>query len=139
MKPSPEERARRLCLTLPESSEKPSHGRPSFWARGKMFAMFMDNHHGDERVALWLKAAPGVQAIVVGADPKRFFVPPYVGPSGWIGVRVDLDPDWHEVAEHVRAAHQEASIAGRGKRAPAAKRAQPRKPARKPAQRRRGR
>ncbi len=74
--------------------------------------MYMDNHHGDGRVAVWLKAAPGVQEILVGADPRRFFVPPYVGPSGWIGVRVDLEPDWDEIAVHIQEAHHQA-VAGR--------------------------
>lgn len=109
MKDDPEDRVRRLCLALPEASGKISHGRPSFRVRDRTFAMYMDNHHGDGRIAVWLKAAPGVQEILVGADPRRFFVPPYVGPSGWIGVRVDLDPDWDEVATHVREAHHEAA------------------------------
>ena len=104
-----EDRVRRLCLALPETSEKISHGRPSFRVRDRMFAMYMDNHHGDGRVAVWLKAGPGVQTILVGADPLRFFVPAYVGPSGWIGMRVDLDPDWDEVAVHIEEAHRLAA------------------------------
>ena len=116
MKADPEQRVRQLCLALPETSEKISHGRPSFRVGERMFAMFMDDHHGDGRVAVWLKAAPGVQEILVGSDPRRFFVPPYVGPSGWIGVRVDLDPDWEEVAVHVREAHREAADAASARR-----------------------
>ncbi len=66
--------------------------------RGKTFVMFADNHHGDGRVALWCKAPPGAQAMIVAADPRRFFVPPYVGPRGWIGARLDTDPDWGAIA-----------------------------------------
>lgn len=122
-KSDPQARVRALCLALPETSEKISHGRPSFRARERMFAMFMDDHHGDGRVAVWLRAAPGAQEILVGADPERFFVPPYMGPSGWIGMRVDLDPDWDEVADHVREAHREALEGQRPKRAASTPRA----------------
>jgi hypothetical protein len=74
--------------------------------RGKTFAMFLDNHHGDGRVALWCKAPPGAQAEIVAADPRRFFVPPYVGPRGWIGARLDLDPDWGAVAACVEDSYR---------------------------------
>jgi hypothetical protein len=70
-------RARRICLTLPEVEEKEAWGSPTFRVRGKMFAMYLDNHHGDGRVALWLKAEPGVQRMLVDAEPEKFFIPPY--------------------------------------------------------------
>ena len=94
-------RLRVICLALPEATEKIAWGEPTFRVREKMFAMFTDNHHGDGRVALWCKAPPGVQEILVGAAPDRFFVPPYVGHKGWIGVRLDIKVDWAEVTDLV--------------------------------------
>jgi hypothetical protein len=90
---------RALCLALPEATEKEAWGEPTFRVRGKIFAMYDNSHHGADRVAVWCKAPPGVQEILVAADPKRFFVPPYVGHKGWIGVRLDLDVDWEEVED----------------------------------------
>lgn len=94
----PLERLRAICLALPEATEKEAWGAPTFRVRDKMFAMFLDNHHGDDRVAIWCKAPPEVQGMLVSADARRFFVPPYVGHKGWVGVRLDLDVDWDEVA-----------------------------------------
>jgi hypothetical protein len=93
---------RRICLALPEATEKPG-GRPMFQVREKTFAMFMDDHHGDGRVALWCKGSPGLQDVLIGSGQPRFFIPPYVGHSGWIGVRLDLGEtvDWEEVEEFV--------------------------------------
>lgn len=93
-------RVRKLCLALPEAHEVEAWGEPTFRVRNKMFAMYADagNHHGDGRASAWTKAAPGNQAIMVGAAPDRFFVPPYVGPSGWVGIYLDGDVDWDEVA-----------------------------------------
>lgn len=72
-------RLRRICLDLPETTERPSHGSPTFFIRDKKtFVMFLDNHHGDGRVAIWCAAAPGAQADQVETDAERFFVPPYV-------------------------------------------------------------
>ena len=89
-------RLREFCLALPETSERPSHGAPSFFIRGKTcFVMLLDDHHGDGRLAVWCAAPAGDQALLVDADPDTFFVPPYVGRRGWLGVRLDrgLDPD----------------------------------------------
>ena len=96
-------RLRRLCLALPEAHEVEAWGEPTFRVRNKMFAMYAapNNHHGAGRPAVWCKAAPGNQSLMVRAAPDRFFVPPYVGPSGWIGVWLDRDPDWTEVRELV--------------------------------------
>ena len=96
-------RLRRLCLALPEAHEVEARGEPTFRVRNKMFAMYAapNNHHGAGRPAVWCKAAPGNQSLMVRAAPGRFFVPPYVGPSGWIGVWLDRDPDWTEVRELV--------------------------------------
>ena len=95
---NPLPRLRTICLALPEATEKIAWGEPTFRVRGKLFAMFANNHHGDGRIAVWMKAAPGVQQLLVGGAPKRFFVPPYVGPKGWVGIRLDGDVDWKEVA-----------------------------------------
>lgn len=102
-------RVREICLSLPETTEKEAWSAPTFRVKKKMFAMFMNNHHGDERIALWLEAAPGDQEILVAADPMRFFVPPYQGPFGWIGVRVDRGVDWDEVRELVVDAYRNSA------------------------------
>src|SRR5437773_62916 len=92
-------RLREICLALPKVTERLSHGMPTWFVRDKKtFANFADDHHGDGRVALWCHAPPGAQAALVAADAERFFVPPYVGTRGWIGVVLDGDVDWDEVA-----------------------------------------
>jgi hypothetical protein len=92
-------KVREACLALPEVTERLSHGAPTFFVRDKKtFVMFHDDHHGDGRLALWVAAAPGVQAEMVDEEPERFFVPPYVGHRGWLGVRLDRRPDWGEMA-----------------------------------------
>jgi hypothetical protein len=105
-KRSPLKRVREMCLSFPETAEKEAWRAPTFRVRGKMFAMYMDDHHGDGRTALWLNAEPGIQEMLVESDPARFFVPPYQGPYGWIGVRVDLDPDWDEVRDLVEDSYR---------------------------------
>jgi hypothetical protein len=103
-------RIRELCLALPETSERPSHGAPTFFVRGKKaFVMVLTNHHGDGRFAIWCAAAPGMQAMLVEADDERFFVPPYVGHRGWLGVRLDRGVDWDELAGIVEDAYAEVA------------------------------
>jgi predicted DNA-binding protein (MmcQ/YjbR family) len=95
------DRLRSICLALPEATEVNFGGHensPTFRVRNKIFAMYQDDHHGDGRVAVWCKAAPDGQQILVGADPERFFVPPYVGPKGWIGIRLDRAVDWSQLS-----------------------------------------
>ena len=93
------ERVRRICLALPETSERPSHGAPTFFVRGKRsFCMVLTDHHGDGRFAIWCAAPAGVQGLLTENDPEKFFVPPYVGHRGWLGVRLDRGIDWDEVA-----------------------------------------
>jgi hypothetical protein len=93
------ERIREICLGLPETSERLSHGAPTFFVRGKRaFVMVVTNHHGDGRFALWCAAPTGMQSMLVEADPERFFVPPYVGHRGWLGVRLDRGRGWDEIA-----------------------------------------
>ena len=96
---------RALCLWLPEAVEQLSHGSPNFKVRGKSFASFVVNHHGDGRVALWLHAKPAQQAALVDADPEHLFVPPYVGSRGWSGARLDRGLSWRRAAELVRDAY----------------------------------
>lgn len=102
---------RDVCLWLPEAEEFLSHGSPNFKVRGKTFASYVVNHHGDGRVALWLNAARGAQELYVGADPKRFFVPPYVGPRGWLGVHLDKGLSWVRIAALVREAYEKVAPA----------------------------
>ena len=106
------ERIRALCLALPETSERLSHGQPTFFVRGKRaFLMVLTNHHGDGRFAIWCAAAPGTQQLLVDADPERFFRPPYVGHRGWLGVRLDRGRDWNELAGIVEDAYAEIAPA----------------------------
>ena len=93
------ERVRQICLALPETSERLSHGAPTFFVRGKRaFMMVLTDHHGDGRFALWCAAPDGLQRMLVEADAERFFVPPYVGHRGWLGMRLDRGLDWDDVA-----------------------------------------
>ncbi len=85
---------RAIALALPGAAEALNHGRPCFSVRDKTFVMFLDNHHRDGRVAIWCKAPPGAQSMITEGDPERYFIPPYVGKSGWIGARLDRAPDW---------------------------------------------
>jgi hypothetical protein len=106
------ERLRRICLALPETSERPSHGAPTFFVRDKRaFVMVLDDLHGDGRFAIWCAAAEGMQQMLVEADPDRFFVPPYVGHRGWLGVRLDRELDWDELAGIVEDAYGEVAPA----------------------------
>jgi len=103
-------RLRELCFALPETSERLSHGAPTFFVRGKRaFLMVLRNHHGDGRFAIWCAAPPGLQAMLVEADPERFFVPPYVGHRGWLGMRLDRALDWDELAGIVEDAYAEVA------------------------------
>ncbi|HEX3727709.1 MAG TPA: MmcQ/YjbR family DNA-binding protein [Pirellulales bacterium] len=98
--PRPLARLRKLCLALPEAHEVEAWGEPTFRVRNKMFAMFANaaNHHGNGRHAVWLKNTPSDQRRMIQAAPDCFFVPPYVGKSGWVGVWLDGVAAWDEVA-----------------------------------------
>ena len=99
-------RLRRLCLALPEVTERVSHGEPAWFVGDKKnFVSYRDHHH-DDRVGFWCAAGPGAQAELVAADPVRFFVPPYVGHRGWLGVHLDVPQDWAEIAEIVTDAYR---------------------------------
>lgn len=97
---------RSICLSMPEATERLSHGEPTWFVRGKKTFVTYAEHHHDDRLAFWCAAPEGVQAEMVSAEPDRFFVPPYVGPRGWLGVRLDVSTDWDEIAEIVREAYR---------------------------------
>ncbi|MBV8841693.1 MAG: MmcQ/YjbR family DNA-binding protein [Bryobacterales bacterium] len=81
-------RVRRICLSIPGTTEKLSHGEPTFFTPKKVFAMFANDHHGDGHIAVWLPAAEGVQSALIEEAPDVYFRPPYVGASGWVGVEL---------------------------------------------------
>jgi hypothetical protein len=99
----PLERLRAVCLAFPEAVESGGVGDPSFKVRDKIFAM---QHGMDGRPSLWVKAPDGVQEMLVQAVPDRFFRPPYVGHHGWVGVRLDGDLDWEELADLVEESYR---------------------------------
>jgi hypothetical protein len=99
-------RLRDLCLALPETTERTSHGEPTWFVRDrKVFVTYADHHH-DDRLAFWCAAPPGAQEAFIGSDPGRFFRPPYVGHRGWLGVWLDVPQDWAEIAELVTEAYR---------------------------------
>lgn len=98
---------RDVCLAFPGVEEYVSHGSPNFRARGtKTFVTYVVNHHGDGRVALWLNSPDGIQRLRVESEPEHFFVPPYVGPKGWLGVKLDSGLTWKRIAALVREAYE---------------------------------
>jgi predicted DNA-binding protein (MmcQ/YjbR family) len=97
------DRLRAICLALPDAIEMETWGDPTFRVRGKIFAM---EKRGEGRISVWCKAPPGSQMVLVGADSDRFFAPPYVGPKGWIGMRLDRNPDWNEAAALVARSYR---------------------------------
>lgn len=101
MPPNPLARVRAICLALPEAHEVEAWGEPTFRVRNKLFAMYAsaESHHGEGRPAIWIKAAAGNQSLMLQFAPQRFFVPPYVGPSGWVGVWLDHVAQWAELEE----------------------------------------
>ena len=102
------ERVRKAALALPGTTEKLSHGEPSFF-RGRMFITVDDHHHGSGHLAIWCRAEPGIQQAFVDASPEHFFVPPYVGSQGWLGVRLDSGLEWPVIARFIEQAWQEAA------------------------------
>ena len=104
-----EARMREICMALPEVTEKDG-GRAAWQVRGKSFVMFRDKHHGDGRVGIWAKATHETQDMLVHGSPETFYVPPYMGPSGWVGMRLDLaGTDWDTAANLARDAYRLAA------------------------------
>jgi hypothetical protein len=99
---------RRICTALPEVTERPSHGAPTWFVRDRrtFVTLWEHGHHDNEFPHLWCAAPPGAQQELIAADPSRFFRPPYVGHRGWLGVRLDGDVDWAEIAELCQDAYE---------------------------------
>jgi hypothetical protein len=106
------ERIRKLCMKLPEANERISHGEPTWFAgKGKVFAMIDGHHHDSPHLSVWLPQPLGAQEALIDADPERFFRPPYVGVSGWVGVVLDTQPDWGVVEGLIRESYLHAATA----------------------------
>lgn len=99
------EAVQEICLGMPETSEVISRGSPNFRVAGKTFAIFQINHHGDGRIALWLHSPAGAQEFYVEDNEACYFVPPYVGPSGWLGVTLDQGLDWQVISQRIFEAY----------------------------------
>jgi hypothetical protein len=96
-------RVRRICLALPETTEKTSHGAPTFFVHKRVYCMFANNHHNDGHIAVWAPAEPGLQATLLKTSPEKYFYPPYVGGGGWIGIELARVSD-DELGEHLTEA-----------------------------------
>ena len=96
-------RVQRICHALPETTERHSHGEPTFFVGKKVFAMFSNNHHNDGHIAVVAPAPPGVQAMLIEGSPDKFYRPPYVGGAGWIGIELE-NVDDEELSFHLRQA-----------------------------------
>ena len=105
MSTDPLHQLRSLCLALPEVTERLSHGEPTWFVAKKTFVTYADHHHSD-RLAFWCAAPTGAQDFLVGSDPRRFFVPPYVGHRGWLGVYLDVPLDWDEIEDIIVDAYR---------------------------------
>jgi hypothetical protein len=105
-KDDPLETLRRLCLALPEVTERLSHGEPTWFVQGKKTFVMFANHHHDDRLAFWCAAPDGAQETLVANDPERYFRPPYVGHRGWLGVYLDVPADWDQIADLVGDAYR---------------------------------
>ena len=97
---------RRICLAFPETTERLSHGEPTWFIRDKKTFVNYADHHHDDRLAFWCAAPTGMQQSLVASDPEKFFVPPYVGHRGWLGVYLDVPVDWDEIADIVEDAYR---------------------------------
>jgi len=106
MAKDPLEKLRQICLAFPEATERLSHGEPTWFVRDKKTFANYANHHHDDRLAFWCAAPDGAQEMLVGSYPERFFVPPYVGHRGWLGVYLDVPVDWDEIADLVAASYR---------------------------------
>jgi hypothetical protein len=103
----PIDRLRQLCLALPDAHEVLAWGEPTFRVRNKIFAMYAasETHHGAGRPSVWVKSTHLIQDMLIHEDAERYFAPPYVGPKGWLGIRLDRRPNWKTVGELLRDAY----------------------------------
>ena len=113
-RPTVLDRLRKICLSFPGAYEKVAWSAPTFRVGERQFAMFADDHHGVGFAGAWFKAPEGLQEELVASDPERFYVPPYVGPSGWVGVKTDAKTDWTLLAGLLGEAY---ALAARGQSA----------------------
>lgn len=97
------ERVREICSTLPETTERLSHGEPTFFVNNKVFVMFANNHHNDGHIAVWLPVPSGSQVALIESAPETFFRPPYVGVRGWVGIELDRISD-KDLTFHIEVA-----------------------------------
>jgi hypothetical protein len=93
-------RVRRICMALPETTEKISHGEPTFFVRKRVYCMFSNNHHNDGHIAAVVPTEPGLQATLLKTSPEKYYYPPYVGVSGWIGIELACISD-QDLAAHL--------------------------------------
>lgn len=105
-------RVRRLCLALPGTMEKLSHGEPTFFVKKRVFAMFSNNHHNDVHVAVWIPAQPGEQEALIASAPKIYYRPPYVGVKGWVGIELSEIGD-DDLGTHLSEAWKQINEARR--------------------------
>lgn len=103
----PIDRVRAICLALPEAHEVEAWSEPTFRVKNKIFAMYADsdNHHGAGRPCIWLKSTHLIQDMLIHEDADRYFAPPYVGPKGWLGIRIDRRPSWPTITDLIRDAY----------------------------------
>ena len=97
------ERVRRICSTLPETTERLSHGEPTFFVKDKVYVMFANNHHNDGHIAVWLPVPSGFQTTLINSAPQTFFKPPYVGVRGWVGIELNQISD-EDLMFHIQVA-----------------------------------
>src|SRR5258708_6804942 len=107
---------RAICLALPGTTEKLSHGSPAFFLKTGQYLSYVDNHHGDGRLAVWLAAPPGMQESLVEAEPQHFFRPPYVGVAGWVGVNLNTGLEWGAIAALIAEGHRFIESKKKGRR-----------------------
>ncbi len=99
-----------ICLALPEATREIKGDHASFCVRKKVFAYFLNNHHGDGIVSICGKALPGDNTVLVASDPVKYYLPAYIGPRGWVGLRLDIGKvDWDEVRELITGSYLQAA------------------------------
>ena len=127
--PSQLARLRKACLAFPDAHEVESWGAPTFRVNNKLFAMYAqaNNHHGEGREGVWVKCTPINQSLMLGANKKKFFYPPYVGPSGWIGVYLDVRVNWKELTSILRDGY-DMTVASKKRSSPARKKGTAKRP-----------
>lgn len=100
------EKVRTICLSFPGTSERLSHGAPTFFVNNKLsFVQYHVNHHGDGKIALWCSVPPEVQALFIETTPEIYFRPPYVGHLGWVGLRLDKHATWTDISGVIQEAY----------------------------------